>query len=37
MLQIQKMHGLKVSDTPDLDKKIVEGENKVKGNTVKHW
>ena len=24
----------KVSDTPDLDKKIVEGENKVKGNTV---
>ncbi len=24
----------KVSDTPDLDKKIVEGENKVNGNTV---
>lgn len=24
----------KVSDTPDLDKKIVEGENKVSGNTV---
>lgn len=24
----------KVSDTPDLDKEIVEGENKVKGNTV---
>ena len=28
MLQIQQTHGLK------LDKKIVEGENKVKGNTV---